>query len=133
MLILNGFQDWGILVLRVFLGIIFLYHVFPKLKMPKIMAKGMGWNSVSVILLGLVEFISALSVILGFYAEIGALLLGVVMVGALYHKIFKWKVPFGAMDKTGWEFDMILLGAAIAILFLGAGAISLDAILGIWP
>ena len=93
----------------------------------------MGWSSGSVVLLGLVELLSGLALILGFYAEIGALLVGIVMLGALFHKMFKWNIPFSAMDKMGWEFDLILLGAAVAVLFLGAGAVSLDNMLGIWP
>ena len=133
MLLFEGLESYGLLVLRVFLGIVFLYHGFPKLMMPGKMASGMGWSSGSVILLGLVEFLSSLALILGFYAEIGALLLGIVMLGALWHKMFKWNVSFFAMDKTGWEFDFILLGASIAVLFLGAGAISLDALFGLWP
>ena len=133
MLLFEGLGSWGLLVLRIFLGIVFIYHAIPKLIMSEKMAKGMGWSSGSVVLLGLVEFLSGLALILGFYAEIGALLVGIVMLGALYHKMLKWNVPFFAMDKTGWEFDFILLGAAIAIFFLGAGSISLDSLFGLWP
>ena len=133
MLLFEGLDLWGLLVLRVFLGIVFVYHGMPKLMMSEKMAKGMGWSNGSVVLLGLVELLSGLALILGFYAEIGALLVGIIMLGALWHKMFKWNIPFFAMDKTGWEFDFILLGAAVAILFLGAGAISLDALFGLWP
>jgi len=133
MLLFEGLDSWGLLVLRVFLGVIFVYHGMPKLMMSEKMAKGMGWSNGSVVLLGLVELLSGLALILGFYAEIGALLVGIIMLGALWHKMFKWNIPFFAMDKTGWEFDFILLGAAVAILFLGAGAISLDALFGLWP
>lgn len=133
MVLIEGFGNFGLLILRVFLGIIFVYHGMPKMKMPGAMGKGMGWSGGSVFFLGFVEFLSGLALILGFYTEIGALLVGLVMLGAIYHKMFKWKIPFSAMDKSGWEFDLILLGAAIAVLFLGAGAFSLDAMLGIWP
>jgi len=133
MLFFEGLESYGLLVLRVFLGIIFIYHAAPKLRMSEAMAKGAGFSSGSVFFLGLVEFLSGLALILGFYAEIGALLVGIVMLGALYYKIFKWKVSFFAMDKTGWEFDLILLGAAVAVFLLGAGNLSLDAMLGVWP
>ena len=133
MLLLEGLDSWGLLILRVFLGIIFVYHGMPKLMMSGKMAKGMGWSSGSVVLLGLVEFLSGLALVLGLYAEIGALLVGIIMLGALWHKMFKWNIPFFAMDKTGWEFDLILLGAAISILFLGAGSFSLDSMMGLWP
>ena len=133
MLLFNGLGNWGLLILRIFLGIIFVYHGMPKLGMPKAMAKGMGWSSASVVLLGLVEFLSGLALILGFYTEIAALLIALVMLGAIWYKMVKWKVPFSAMDKSGWEFDLILLGAAIAIVLIGAGTVSLDTILRIFP
>ena len=97
------------------------------------MAKGMGWSSSSVFLLGFIEFISSLALIFGFYAEIGALLVGLIMLGAIYYKCFKWKIPCSTMNKMGWEFDFILLGAAVSIIFLGAGEISLDFMFGLWP
>ena len=131
MLLVEGLDSWGLLVLRVFLGIIFIYHGMPKLMMSGKMAKGMGWSSGSVVLLGLVELLSGLALVLGFYTEIASLLVAIVMLGALFHKMFKWNIPFSAMDKMGWEFDFILLGAAIAVLFLGAGSISLDAMFGL--
>ena len=131
MLLIEGLSDFGLLVLRVFLGIIFIYHGMPKLTMSGTMAKGMGWSSGSVVLLGLVELLSGLALILGFYTEIASIFVAVVMLGALFHKMFKWNIPFSAMDKMGWEFDFILLGAAIAVLFLGAGSISLDAMFGL--
>ena len=133
MLLFEGLGSYGLLVLRIFLGIIFIYHGMPKLTMSGKMAKGMGWSSGSVVLLGLVEFLSGLALVLGFYAEIGALLIAIVMLGALFHKMFKWNIPFSAMDKMGWEFDLILLGAAVAVLLFGAGSISLDALFGLWP
>ena len=133
MLFFNGLEQWGLLTLRISLGVIFAYHAIPKLKMPGAMAKGIGWLSGFVIILGLVEFFSSLAVILGVYTEVGAFFLCVVMLGALYYKIFKWKIPFYVMDKTGWEFDLILLGASITLLFTGAGTISLDALIGVWP
>ena len=133
MLIVEGLRDWGLLVLRVFLGIIFIYHGIPKLKMSEALGKGMGKSTSFVFILGLLELLAGLALILGFYAEIGALVTGLVMLGAIYYKIFAWKISFFAMDKTGWEFDFILFAAAVAILLLGAGAFSLDALLGIWP
>ncbi len=130
MLLFEGLESYGLLVLRVFLGIIFIYHGIPKLKMPEAMAKGMGKSTGFVVLLGLAELLAGLALALGFYAEIGALITGLIMLGALYYKIFAWKVSFFAMDKMGWEFDLMLLGASVAVLLLGAGNISLSSLLG---
>ena len=126
-LFLNGLENVGLLVLRVVLGAIFIYHSIPKLKAPSLMAKGIGKSKSFVSLLGITEFVAGLFLILGFLTRVGALLIVIVMLGALYYKLVKWKVPFSSMDKLGWEFDIILLAAAVALIFLGDGAISIDA------
>ena len=111
-------MDLGLFILRLGLGIIFLYHGGMKLKAPGMMAKGLGWQSWQVSLLGLVEVLGGLSVLVGVYPTYGALALALLMIGALYFKIAKWKTPFFAMDKMGWEFDLILLVVSLAV-FLG--------------
>lgn len=115
------YGDWGLLALRLAVAAIFLFHAFPKLKMSGELGKMMGWPSGAVMLLGLVELASAILVATGIYLQLGALLLGVIMLGAIYHKIFKWKIPFWSMNNTGWEFDLILLAANVALLLEGGG------------
>lgn len=117
--------DVGVLLLRVAVAAVFLYHALPKLKAPAEMAKGIGWPSWAPALLGGVETLGALSVALGVYAQVGAAALGIVMLGALYYKSVKWKMPFSAMDKPGWELDLVLLAANLAIFLSGAGAYAL--------
>lgn len=92
---------------------------------PGMMAKGLGWQSWQVSLLGIFESIGGLSVILGVYAPYGAAVLGLIMIGAIYYKMMKWKVPFFAMDKTGWEFDLVLLAASLAVFLGNVGAYAL--------
>ena len=55
------------------------------------------------------------------------------MLGAIYMKMFKWGISFFPKEHSGWEFDFMILGAAIALLFLGAGGLSLDAYFGFYP
>ena len=85
------------------------------------MAQGMGMSPSFVLALGLVEFLSAFGLALGVYTSAAAVLLSVVMVGAIYFKMFKWKAPFIAMDKMGWEFDLVLLAANLTLLAVGPG------------
>jgi len=121
------FSDTGLFVLRLVVGIIFLYHALPKLKDAKGMAAMMGKEGMGpmVLMLGLVESVSAIGIILGIFTQFLALVLAVVMVGAIVMKTAKWNVPFTAMDKTGWEFDLLLLAANVAILLTGGGSITL--------
>jgi len=116
------YPDLGLFVLRLVVGIIFVYHSMPKLKKPGSMAAGIGFPVWGVRVLGLVELVSGLAVIVGFRTTIFALLLALTMIGAIYKKIFAWKVSFWSQTSTGWEYDLALLAAAIAIALTAGGA-----------
>ena len=117
-------EDYGLLALRIALGIIFLYHGYPKIKNPKMMAQTFG-NTFPLVL-GLVEFAAGILILLGLYTQFAAIAFIIIMLGALYYKITKWKISFFAQNTTGWEFDLLILAASIALLSLGAGAYSID-------
>ncbi len=116
------YQNIGWLVLRVALAAIFLYHGVPKLKEAHVKAAGMGWRVWQIVLLGLVETLGALGILFGVFLQVSALGLCVVMLGAIWMKVSKWHVPFSAMDKMGWEFDLILFAASLILLLGGGGS-----------
>lgn len=122
---LNQYSDFAFLILRLAIAAIFIYHALPKLKNASGMAQMVGMPTGMIFMLGSVEFLSSIGMILGVYIQFAALLLAIVMVGAIYFKIAKWHVPFGAMDKTGWEFDLILLAVNIFLFVNGGGAIGI--------
>lgn len=105
----------GLFFLRFGVAAVFIYHAVPKLQNPKPMASGTGWSVGQVVGLGLVEFISALAVLGGVGTKYGSLALMVVMAGAMYHKIGKWRVPFMSTNSTGWELDFLLFLANLTI------------------
>lgn len=119
------YNDVGLLLLRIAIAIIFLYHGLPKLTKSKIMSQMMGMPAGMIVMLGIVESLASLGVAFGVYTQLSALVLAIVMVGAMGMKMMKWGVPFAAMDKTGWEFDFILFFASVAILLGGGGSIGL--------
>ncbi|MBI2057566.1 MAG: DoxX family protein [Candidatus Yanofskybacteria bacterium] len=122
---LSQYSDIAFLILRLAIAVIFIYHALPKLKNASGMSQMMGMPAGMIFMLGLVESVSSLGMIFGVYIQIAAFLLAMVMIGAIYFKTAKWHMPFAAMDKTGWEFDLILLAANIAILLSGGGSIGL--------
>jgi putative oxidoreductase len=123
---LTQYNDIGLLILRLVVAIIFIHHALPKLKNAKGMAQMMGMPAGMIFMLGGIEFLSSVGLALGIYTQLAAALLALVMVGAIYFKTAKWRVPFAAMDKTGWEFDFVLLAANIAILLSGGGSIGIQ-------
>ncbi len=135
MLLLNNLQDVGLLLLRIAIGIIFIYHGFPKIRKSKEMANSMGKPNMSgfLIFLGTAETLGGIATILGLLTQIANIGFIIVMLGAIYMKKYKWNVPFFAMDKTGWEFDFLLLVAAAALVLLGAGSYSVDAAIRLFP
>ncbi len=149
------YQDAGLLLLRVFLGFIMVVHGMPKLsgKMRQQMRSGMaqlGIPGVLFDLVGLLEFIGGIALILGVFTRVAALLFAIEMVGtiSLYlSKMGKMVPPAEMLQQMvsnsrrfmrgfvagvgGWEFDLLILGAALLLFTTGAGGISVDILLGL--
>ena len=113
-----NYGDLGVLVLRLCLAGIFLVHGPKKLN---------GAQGNFMLFIGAAETAGGIAMLLGFLTQLAAIGIGIIMVGATYKKINEWHVPFTAMDKTGWEFDLLILGACIVLLTVGAGVYSVDA------
>ena len=114
---LTAYSDFGLLALRLAIGAIFLYHCRSKLKN---LGSFMGF-------IGLAELAGGTAQVLGFLTQLAALGLGIIMIGAIYKKINEWKIPFSSMTQTGWEFDLMLLAGCVALLLMGGGSMSVDA------
>lgn len=121
------YSDVGLFVLRIAIALIFLLHASMKLKNSNGMATAMGMEGKGMMVfgLGVVETVSAIALVVGFYTQLAALIIAIIMIGAIAMKKMKWSVPFAAMDKTGWEFDLVLLAAAITVLLTGGGNIGI--------
>lgn len=104
------YSNWGIWFLQFAVGMIFIFHGWPKLKSKADIFKIGG------LFHGLVEVIAALALILNWYVREAGLVLAVIMLGAIYMKKLKWKIPFTAHNKTGWEYDFILLATNVYFL-----------------
>ncbi len=119
---LLGYGTLGLVLVRVMLGLVFLYHGKGKLKKTKEMAKGMGMSAGMVSMLGFVEVAAGALLVVGLLTQLSALVVGVIMLGALYFKKFKW----GKGSFKDLEFDLLLLLSALLILTNGAGMWALD-------
>ena len=141
--IFSPISDWGLLILRIAVGIIFIVHGWPKLNPNGPMKGPAGFGGflkqMGVPLpmffawvVALLETVGAVLLILGLGTRILAVGFAITMlVAILLAKIRFMKVGFVAQQATGWEFDFALLAGALALLFLGAGSIALDPVVGL--
>jgi putative oxidoreductase len=121
------YADWGILLLRVIFGLIFLAHGLAKIKNLRATQEWFGsigfrpgkfWGT----LVALTETAGGFLVILGLLTQVAAAFLAIVMLVAL-----GWKIKNGQKLISGYEFDLILLAVALAFFTNSGGLYSLDA------
>ncbi len=117
----------ALLLLRWGLGIIFIYHGYPKLFTQTQQAMQgfprMGFPTYFVYIAGVVEFFGGLSLLAGFATRISALLLAGEMAVAI------WKVHLpqgGPMAVSNYQLPLALAVGAFALVATGAGLLSID-------
>jgi len=91
------------------------------------MFKGMKMPAPSMMAMILVftEVVGGLALIVGFATRIAAALIAISMLVALYVEAVTWKAPF-----SKYKLNILLIGVAIALVLLGAGAYSFDVGIG---
>ncbi len=125
--------DTALLVLRLALGAIFIAHGAQKLFVFGIAGVTSGFAqmgipipAVTAPLVAVVEFAAGFGVLFGLLTRLAALGLAIDMLGAITFVHGK----NGFFLPTGAEFALACLTLALAVLIAGAGAWSLDAVIG---
>jgi putative oxidoreductase len=119
---LNVLTDLVILVLRILMGILFFTSGWSHARKPRQRAESIGMSPTFTLGLGVVEMAAALSITLGIFAQVGALLLMGVMVGAIHKKMLVWKSGFWGKKSSGWYYDVLYFWISALILTTGGGA-----------
>jgi putative oxidoreductase len=124
--------DLPSLILRLAIGTLFIIHGYPKLTAAQrtqggAWMKSMGMPAAMVPFGGVVEFFGGLALILGILTPIVAAL------SALWMLSTTWFVTTKAKKKYvgGYEIDITLFLAALALALLGSGIYSIDHLLGL--
>ena len=132
--VLNTRAGYGLTVLRIFVGIIFAAHGSQKLfgwfgggglagTAQWMESIGLAPGTLMAVLAGGTEFLGGLALIVGLLARPAALGLSFTLLVA----IFSVHIHNGLfMANNGYEFALALLGGTLAVLFEGAGKLSLD-------
>ena len=125
-------QQFGIAILRILAGIVFVAHGAQKIFVfgfggvgGAFAQMGVPMPTVTGPLIGLIELLGGVALIVGLFTRIAAILLACDMLGAivLVHAAGGFFLP------SGLEFVLMLFAAAITLLFAGPGALSVDGVL----
>ncbi len=109
----------GLLLLRLALGIVFIYHGVTKFQNMEAtigffasigLGAGMAW------LVATIETLGGLAVLLGLSTQVAATFLALVMIGSII--TVKGEMGFA---NGGYELDLVLLLISLALVFTGPG------------
>jgi putative oxidoreductase len=123
---LAQFTDIALLLLRLMVAIVFITSGYKHLKDPATRSKDIGMSKSFTIFLGAAELAGGLGVILGVLAQLAAIGLILVMLGAIQKKIFTWHAGFwGKSGTTGWSYDTMLVVMNLVVVTTGGGNLTL--------
>ncbi len=115
----------SLLLLRLMVALVFGTSGFGHLKSPRKRAQSIGMSVGFTVFLGAAEGSGAIALALGVLTQWAALGLILIMLGAIYMKIAKWKTGFWGEKSMGWHYDLMLLVMNLVILCTGGGRIAL--------
>ena len=124
-------QSWGVTLLRVIVGIVFLAHGSQKLFVYGVHAFAgilghMGLPTFLAPIVIAIEFLGGAALILGVGTRLAAAAIAVNMLGAILAVHLKG----GFFLPTGFEYALTMLAASVALLLAGPGKASLDGMRG---
>ncbi len=119
------FSDVALLLLRLIVALVFFESGRRHASDPVGRAASIGLSPGATRILGWAEMAAALAVALGIITQIGALVLMLVMLGAIQKKVFVWHTGFWGENTYGWHYDLLLLLANLVILTTGGGRLVL--------
>ena len=122
-------NDWGMVPLRIVVGVVFLMHggqkafVFGVAGVADMLQKlGFIMPTAFALLLIAAELVGGLAVLLGVFTRIIGVGLAIEMAIAIYVA----RLHGGFFTPYGYEFELTLLGACLTISAVGPGGISLE-------
>jgi len=125
----NNMGEWSLALLRVVLGVIFLYHGYLKLFVPGGFTGTVGFftslgipvPAYSALLVSVVEFVGGILLVLGVLSRWSAVLLLVDMLVAFF--LVHLKNGF-LVSNGGYEFVLVLIAGLVVVLTSGPGKLS---------
>lgn len=127
---------YGLLLLRLALGIAFVIHGWGKLTggVSNVggFFGGIGIPAPGIVawLVTIIELVGGLFLIVGFLTQISSVLIALVMLGAIVFAKMGQGAPFIDQGSITWEKELVFLAAALCLALAGPGALSVDDAVG---
>jgi putative oxidoreductase len=118
---LARFTDLGILLLRLMVGLVFVNSGYSHSSNPEARAKSIGMSKPFTLFLGIAEMAGGLGVAFGVLTQLAAFGLILIMLGAIWKKIFAWHTGFWGDKASGWHYDLIFVLMNLVIAFTDGG------------
>jgi putative oxidoreductase len=119
------FSDVALLCLRFLVAAVFFESGRRHASDPAGRAESIGLSPGTTRVLGWAEMAAALGLALGIFTQVAALVLMLVMLGAIQKKVFVWQIGFWGDNTYGWHYDLVFLVANLVIMTTGGGRLIL--------
>lgn len=123
--VLSRFTDTSVLLLRLMVGLVFVTSGYTHLKDPEARAKSIEMSKGLTTFLGIAEVAGGLGVAAGVLTQLAAIGLILIMLGAIYKKIFAWHTGFWGQKSSGWHYDLMFILMLLVIACTNGGAYAL--------
>jgi putative oxidoreductase len=118
---LAQFTDLSLLLLRLMVGAVFVTSGWTHIRHPKERARSIGMSPSFTAFLGVAEIAGGLGVTVGVLTQLAAIGLILIMLGAIYKKIFVWHTGFWGEKASGWHYDLMLVLMNVVIACTDGG------------
>ena len=124
---------------RVFLGLSLIIHGYPKVKggwrQSAQWMRGMGVPGVTAVFATVIEFFGGLLLVFGFLVPVVAMFAALQFAAIAVVKKVKMHASYVSFTpgSATYEIDAFYLALAAVLVFVGAGVLSIDSVLGIGP
>jgi putative oxidoreductase len=126
--VLHDITHWGI---RASIGAIFIVHSLKKFDPSwQEWLMSIGLPPELQIPIALAELVGGILLIIGVLTRITGSVFAVILLGAIFH--IRWENGF-FVSKGGWEWDLVMLAAVLAIIVVGPGRASISHVVKIIP
>ncbi|HXY14270.1 MAG TPA: DoxX family protein [Terriglobales bacterium] len=111
--------------MRLIVALVFVTSGWSHVTKTEERSKSIGMSKGFTLFLGIAEIAGGLGVAFGVFTQLAAIGLILIMLGAIYKKIFVWHTGFWGTKAYGWHYDLMFVIMNLVILFTDGGAYAL--------